>query len=357
MYRSSRSVTRTVSSSRLFHSSPLCLNTVQPQQAPPKPVEPSERKDSDQPDGQPPLPERLREAASLLRGYITRATGDTAINIRKRADGFTAVTQTLFSELGGQLNHATGYEEIELLKKKVGEQESRINAAREAAQIAKQTYEEAVITRSNSQREVNELLQRKHTWTDADVGKFTMLVREDHSYEQAEARAKEAAKAADGDVERELNELLRSILARYHEEQVWSDKIRSASTYGSMAALALNLLVFITATLIIEPWKRHRLAHTFEKKVEELSQETKDLLEREIHHLETRLDTVIAAIPPSHPTSPPPPPIEVETISVPSGPTTLPYRLYDDWCSIPHKVEGGLVVSALVLGWLLGRHH
>lgn len=186
-----------------------------------------------------------------------------------------------------------------------------------------------------------------------------MLVREDHSYEQAEARAKEVAKVADGDVERELNELLRTILARYHEEQVWSDKIRSASTYGSMAALALNLLVFITATLIVEPWKRRKLAHTFEKKVEELSEETRDLLEREIGQLETRLNTVIAAIPPSQPPSllPPTPPIEVETASVSLEPTTLPRGLYNDWCSIPHKLEGGLVVSALVLGWLLGRNH
>lgn len=182
-----------------------------------------------------------------------------------------------------------------------------------------------------------------------------MLVREDHSYEQAEARAKEAAKAADGDVERELKELLRSILSRYHEEQVWSDKIRSASTYGSMAALALNLLVFVMATLIVEPWKRRRLAHTFEKKVEELSEETRDLLEREICHLETRLDTVIAAI--SLPQPPSPPPIEIETVSVSPEPTTLSYRLYNDWCGIPRKLEGGLVVSALVLGWLLGRHH
>jgi sensitive to high expression protein 9 len=184
-----------------------------------------------------------------------------------------------------------------------------------------------------------------------------MLVREDHSYEQAEARAKEAAKAADGDVERELKELLRSILARYHEEQVWSDKIRSASTYGSMAALALNLFVFILATLVVEPWKRRRLAHTFEKKVEELSQETKDLLEKEILHLENRLETVIAAVPSAQPPPTPPPPIEVRTVSVSPEPTTLPYRLYNDWYSIPHKLEGGLVVSALVLGWLLGRHH
>ena len=121
MYRSSRSVTRTVFPSRLFHSSPLCLNTAQSRPTP-KPVEPSERSDSAPPDGDPVLSERLREATSLLRGYITRATGDTAIGIRKRADGFTAVTQALFSELGGQLNRATGYGEIELLKKKVEEQ-------------------------------------------------------------------------------------------------------------------------------------------------------------------------------------------------------------------------------------------
>ena len=213
-----------------------------------------------------------------------------------------------------------------------------------------------MIRRSNSQREVNELLQRKHTWTDADVGRFTLLVREDHSYEQGEARAKDAAKAADEGVERELKELLRSILARYHEEQIWSDKIRSASTYGSMAALALNLLVFVVATLVVEPWKRRRLAQTFEKKVEELSGETKDMLEKEIHDLSARLDTVIAAIPPLQPSTSAPPSIEVETVSVPSGPMTLPYRLYHGWCSVPHKLEGGLVVSAIVLGWLFGRH-
>lgn len=65
------------------------------------------------------LSDRLREATSLFRGCITGATGGAAINIRKRADEFTAVTQVLFSKLGGHLNRATGYEEIELLKKKV----------------------------------------------------------------------------------------------------------------------------------------------------------------------------------------------------------------------------------------------
>lgn len=127
--------------------------------------------------------------------------------------------------------------------------------------------------RSNSQREVNDLLQRKSLWTDTDVGRFTTLVRQDHLYEQEEARAKEAVHETENAVEREFSELMRTILARYHEEQVWSDKIRSASTYGQLAALGLNMLVFVMAIIIVEPWKRRRLAQTFEKKVEQLSLE------------------------------------------------------------------------------------
>ena len=72
---------------------------------------------------------------------------------------------------------------------------------------------------------------------------------------------------------------MRTILARYHEEQVWSDKIRSASTYGSLAALGLNMVIFILAIIVVEPWKRRRLAQTFEKKIEEMSMENTAMVE------------------------------------------------------------------------------
>jgi sensitive to high expression protein 9 len=164
-------------------------------------------------------------------------------------------------------------------------EEERINVARQAARKAKAAYEEAVVQRSNSQREVNDLLQRKNTWVDNDVVRFTNLVRQDHLYEQEESRAKASVNETEDGVEREFSQLLRTILARYHEEQVWSDKIRSASTYGSLAALGLNMFVFILAILLVEPWKRRRLAQTFERKIEELSAEN-----------ETRLDASMQAI-------------------------------------------------------------
>ena len=136
---------------------------------------------------------------------------------------------------------------------------------------------------------MNDLLQRKSSWNDSDVSNFTSLVRSDHSFEQEEARTKAHVAETEDAVDREFSQLMRVILARYHEEQVWSDKIRSASTYGSMAVLGVNLAVFIMAIIVVEPWKRKRLAQTFEKKVEEMGAETKALMNAGAARLEERL--------------------------------------------------------------------
>lgn len=136
---------------------------------------------------------------------------------------------------------------------------------------------------------MNELLQRKSSWTDADVSAFTSLVRSDHQLEQHEVATKAKVAENEDALDREFGELMRAILARYHEEQVWSDKIRSASTYGSIMVLGVNVVVFILAIMVVEPWKRRRLAQTFEKKVEEMSAETKALVESGSGKLDERL--------------------------------------------------------------------
>ncbi|KAI0072026.1 hypothetical protein K474DRAFT_1580203, partial [Panus rudis PR-1116 ss-1] len=220
-----------------------------------------------------------------VKQIIQEWTEKTSSTIRQQADTYTVRVAKTFSKLGSELNKVTGYEAIESLKKRVVEQgkgchaddtalESKIDAARLKAKQAKEDYDKAVSQRAKSQREVNDLLQRKSTWTDDDVLRFTALVRQDHLFEQEEARAKAVAEQAEGEVEREFSELMRVILHRYHEEQIWSDKIRSVSTYGQLTVMGLNLLVFILAIILVEPWKRRRLAQTFEKRVQEMTEET-----------------------------------------------------------------------------------
>ncbi|EMD39999.1 hypothetical protein CERSUDRAFT_45774 [Gelatoporia subvermispora B] len=263
---------------------------------PPKEPESQQRNADAQPEQSPSVEQPTREPVrepqdnnhlqlDAVKERLRSWSENAGIQLRQRADDWTARVATTFSHLGSELNKVTGYGEIEALKR-----QARINAARQAAREAKEAYDKAVIQRATSQREVNDLLQRKSHWTDEDVSRFTALVRQDHVYEQAETRAKEVASQSEDAVEREFSELMRVILNRYHEEQAWSDKIRSASTYGSLAAMGLNVLVFVLAIILVEPWKRRRLAQTFERKVKQMSAESISALEGKTAELVRRLD-------------------------------------------------------------------
>ncbi|KAF5384657.1 hypothetical protein D9757_007484 [Collybiopsis confluens] len=254
---------------------------------------------SSSPDPQDHIELQRKKSLEEVKASLLKWSQHQASLFRRRADSFSGSTKARLSGLGAELNKVTGYEQIEALKLQVVEQESRMEKTRQAARAAKIKHEEAVLHRSKSQRQVNDLLQRKSSWTDEDVIRFTSLVRQDHLLEQEETRSKLAADEAEGAVEKEFTDLMRSILDRYHEEQVWSDKIRSASTYGQLAVLGLNMFVFILAIVLVEPWKRKRLAQTFEKKVEELNEEYKGMLGENMQVLQKRLEdqsVIIAAL-------------------------------------------------------------
>jgi hypothetical protein len=102
-------------------------------------------------------------------------------------------------------------------------------------------------------------------WTGDDVTKFTELYRLEHEHSQAEQIAKEVYQSSEKQMDREYMELARSIMERYHEEQLWSDKIRSVSTYGTWALMVVNLLLFVAVQTVFEPMKRKRLTNRFEE--------------------------------------------------------------------------------------------
>lgn len=145
--------------------------------------------------------------------------------------------------------------------------------SRQAVRQAKDDYQNAINRRSASQREVNELLQRKHAWGSTDLERFTQLYRSDHTNEQEEVAAQERLALAEQTADEAQAQLARSILARYHEEQIWSDKIRRASTWGTWVLMGFNVLLFVVVQLGLEPWKRKRLVGSFEEKVREVIME------------------------------------------------------------------------------------
>ena len=186
--------------------------------------------------------------------------------------GFSSLMDDLQSNIfqaSRHLNDLTGYSGIESLKRSIETQEAFVQGARAAVRTAKESYTSAIAQRSASQREVNELLQRKHAWTSQDLERFTALYRSDHANEQAETKAAEVLAGAERTAEEAAAKLSRSIMARYHEEQIWSDKIRRMSTWGTWGLMAVNVLLFVVFQVGVEPWRRKRLVNGFEEKVRE----------------------------------------------------------------------------------------
>ncbi|PIA17744.1 hypothetical protein COEREDRAFT_80402 [Coemansia reversa NRRL 1564] len=170
---------------------------------------------------------------------------------------------------GKTLNVVTGYDRVAQLKLKVDTSGDEFNSARQSLEKIKQQHAQTIKDRISSQREINSLLQRKHLWNEEDVARFTDLYRDEHQAESNEHKTATELKNAESLVDRKYNELVSAIRERYHEEQIWSDKIRRASTYGTWAVLFMNIIALFLAQAIFEPRKRRKIVAGVDEKLAE----------------------------------------------------------------------------------------
>ncbi|KAG0047703.1 sensitivity to high expression protein she9 [Gryganskiella cystojenkinii] len=178
----------------------------------------------------------------------------------------------MISQLSGHLNSFTGYNAINDLKHKVINHGDALDKARISLLQSKQAYEDAIRNRSDTQKAINDLLQRKHLWSPDDVIRFTDLYRSEHANEQAEQKTRSEYKQAEANVEEKSRKLTRVIMERYHEEQVWSDKIRAASTYGTWGLVGVNVMAFLIVQAFVEPRRRRKQVERYEELVEDLTE-------------------------------------------------------------------------------------
>ncbi|KDN44269.1 mitochondrial distribution and morphology family 33, partial [Tilletiaria anomala UBC 951] len=174
-----------------------------------------------------------------------------------------------FSRLGARWNTLSGYEEIEKLKDTVSKLERRLEGLREELQQKRQAYLAAVSERSSSQRQLSDLLSRKSTWSEEELATYTRLLHSEHSQARAEKEAEREYELAEEIVQKSFDMLMSAIAQRYHEEHIWSDRIRNVSTWGSVGIAILNVVVFTMAIFLVEPFKRKKLALMLEHRLVE----------------------------------------------------------------------------------------
>lgn len=157
------------------------------------------------------------------------------------------------------LNDLTGYSAIEAIKATNAALEADLARAQADLKRARQHYKAVNARRASTQREVTTLLARKDTWGPPDLERFTTMYRQDHELEAAVSEASSSLTEAEADEARLSQALNSGILRRYHEEQIWSDRIRRQSTWGTWGLMGVNILLFLVLQFVAEPWKRNRL--------------------------------------------------------------------------------------------------
>lgn len=230
---------------------------------------------SDSKDGSSESPSTSTTSSRRRSSELPSDTESRRTDLSRRVSHLMDNVQSNIFTASQRLNDLTGYSGIEALKKSIENQEELVSTTRQAVKAARSAYSSAVATRSATQREVNDLLQRKHNWSPGDLERFTSLYRSDHTNEQAEQRAHDEVGQCDRVAEEASNALAKSILARYHEEQIWSDKIRQMSTWGTWGLMGVNILLFLVFQVAVEPWRRGRLVKGFEEKVKEAMEREK----------------------------------------------------------------------------------
>ncbi|KAI0117687.1 Mdm33 family-domain-containing protein [Nemania sp. FL0031] len=189
--------------------------------------------------------------------------------LNQSLSSFMDRAQTKLFAASQRINDLTGYSSIESLKSQISALESQLHSAQTHLTSARSAYKTAVSDRSTTQREVTTLLARQKTWTPLDFERFTTLYRQDYELEASVGARAAELEQAEREAERLGRELGAGILARYHEEQIWSDKIRRMSTWGTWGLMGVNILLFLLLQFGAEPWRRRRLVRGFEEKVRE----------------------------------------------------------------------------------------
>lgn len=146
--------------------------------------------------------------------------------------------------------------------------EQLVRTRRHSIDAAKTALDTANAHQAASQKEVVALLERKHSWSSADLERYMSLIRSEHLNDQAVREAKEAVDNAETALEDARAQLEKRERAQYHEEQIWSDTIRRNSTWVTFGLMGVNIFLLLLSLAVLEPYRRKRMVREIKNTLE-----------------------------------------------------------------------------------------
>lgn len=232
----------------------------------------------------------IKKEIEKSKTYCTNQYSKLFQTISKQREKINELSK-MIQNASTSINKVTGYDSIQSLKS--GIKSLEIKLYQDRITLDKETHKLKKLTKSqnHSQSVINDLLSRKSTWSPNDLKVFTDSYNENQQNIQDLNEQHIKTSKLENLVKTMEQDLHNLILKRYHEEQIWSDKIRKLSTYGTLLLLVINLLSFFILHLLFEPRKRRRLVEAFEKETKEYIEEVKNQQVEQMVRLENLINS------------------------------------------------------------------
>ena len=192
-------------------------------------------------------------------------------------------------------NSLTGYSSIEAITANNTRLEKTLGEARSAMRAARQHLQDTSAAQVTTQRDMATLLARKASWVQSDKARFAELIEDDYRLETEVAQAAKAVEDAEAREQALTNEWVAGMSKQYYEHQVYSDRIRRASTWGTWGLMGVNVLLFLLLQFVAEPWKRGRLLNSMEEREAKLL----DRMEEGLGNMREEMRGSMAALKPA----------------------------------------------------------
>jgi hypothetical protein len=139
----------------------------------------------------------------------------------------------------------SGTHEILQLKENVNISSTEFDTKQRQVAQARASLDMAMESFEHSQLEHTRLLRSRDTWTSTQAYDFAKLLEKEIDIRKELENAKKALANLEAEQLTSMHSYMNHLRRRYHEEQLWQDKWRVYSTYGTWILIVLNSLVFL----------------------------------------------------------------------------------------------------------------
>jgi sensitive to high expression protein 9 len=144
-------------------------------------------------------------------------------------------------------NEHSGTHEISKLKDIVNHSSLQFDNQQRLVTEARKAVDTALSAWEQSQTQHSQLLSSRDKWTSTQAIQFAKLLENEVQIRTNLEVAKSDLSNKEIQLSKYQMEYMNNLRKRYHEEQVWTDKWRILSTYGTWGLIGLNSIVFLVS--------------------------------------------------------------------------------------------------------------